>query len=92
MSKLIQEAWLPLPGYAGAYSVSSLGRVRSERTKTNTATGIKHHNAKLTPDIAKQIRAESTREYGEAPKLARKHNVSITTIVAVLSNKTWKTA
>ena len=28
----VLEVWLPISGYAGLYSVSNLGRIRSERS------------------------------------------------------------
>lgn len=36
------EEWRPIAGYEGMYSVSSLGRIRSERRITNYKTGRKH--------------------------------------------------
>lgn len=55
-------------------------------------TGVRHHMAKLTPELAKIIRLSFTGRVGEPKEIAKKYGVSTTTIVSVLKNKTWKTA
>lgn len=36
---IVQEIWKAIPGYVGAYDVSSLGRVKSRKTTRNTFDG-----------------------------------------------------
>jgi len=39
-NKMTDEYWLPVPGWEGWYSISSLGRVRSEERKIVRRDGV----------------------------------------------------
>ena len=41
MSNALKENWRPIPGYEGSYSVSDLGRVRSEARTVIRKNGVK---------------------------------------------------
>lgn len=60
--------------------------VAKGRARPNPRKGMKHHAAKLTDDIVREIRASRDRHID----LARKHGVSGTTIQYVRERKTWR--
>lgn len=42
LARLGEEQWLPIPGFEGSYSISSLGRVRSEQRSFLKRNGQRH--------------------------------------------------
>jgi hypothetical protein len=44
-----QEIWMPIPGYEGLYSVSSLGQVRAEDRAVGNGQSLKGHLMKSWP-------------------------------------------
>jgi len=67
----------------------AIGRDRSGK-KSPTITGSRNHNARLTEELVKQIRAEYKLGITTHRKLARKYGVGKTTIQHALYHDNWQ--
>jgi len=65
---------------------SRKGRLRGGNGKL----GEDQHLSKLTQSDVVQIRSEYTGKYGDLTRLARRFDVSLTTIACVAKNRTWR--
>lgn len=58
------EVWLPIPGFEGWYSISSLGRVRSEQRSFRKRNGQRH-------SVRQRVMKPYVYPWGKSVKLAR---------------------
>jgi len=73
----------------GTHAENSQDMVAKNRRKSNPVTGIRHHNAKLNPELVAQIRSAHKQGFTQT-ELAQAFSVSKSTIGNIVHYRIWK--